>query len=651
MPPDSLGSPVAGASTAAAASNGAAASPAARTFARCALALLCAVRVLGLAPFLRYPDLVLDYPFPGGDGLQWIAEGLAWAGHPLPAPTRPPLLPLLLAAFERLGALPWFPVLHQLVLPAGCVALYRFLERRHRPGIALIATAVPLLGSVAANLTLEVMADTVAAVLLFASLAALLTAADRPRRYVAAGALAALSALAQPVALLASLPALATLWLCRRPELRRRELWAGAAVFLVVVVPWTAWSAWRELGHGTAASAQQHWAQLAFTPQPAFYAGAAAGMWGLPALALAAVGLVALVRERDPAGYLLALLGVTFGTFFGAFYAYPGQRFLLYLLLPSGVALAAGLARLRWRWLRGLAGLAAVLWAAWPIPGGPVAETRFTLAPLPGVFADSTSGAPALSAFAPAEAWRSSAGWRVRHAAPRRPGAGFLDADLAGRGAVVFLHGEPPPPRHHAQPALAAALRRRVGWAPAALLPPDWWGWRSARFAGHARGYTFFRLGLPGLPPATVVFEQRDPAWRRVRRGVDSRQRMPPPACLLAAWAEARRLAALAGDGDPLMALAPAEPPHTWQRLAPFAVDSANLYVLTASQAGAAREELARDAGPPLLSTAAFVVRPARPWGHRALVVSPAGDGELGECRTDTAVSRPVRRPRAGRRR
>ena len=38
-------------------------------------------------------DLVLTYPFLGGDSLDWIANGLFWAGHPTRFSGRPPLLP------------------------------------------------------------------------------------------------------------------------------------------------------------------------------------------------------------------------------------------------------------------------------------------------------------------------------------------------------------------------------------------------------------------------------------------------------------------------------------------------------------------------------------------------------------------------------
>src|SRR5215470_13316235 len=74
------------------------------------LAALCLAVFAALAPRLLYPDLNLDYPFVDGDSHDWIANGLFFAGDDVRYSGRPPLLPLGLALFERLGCLHLWPL-------------------------------------------------------------------------------------------------------------------------------------------------------------------------------------------------------------------------------------------------------------------------------------------------------------------------------------------------------------------------------------------------------------------------------------------------------------------------------------------------------------------------------------------------------------
>ena len=93
------------------------------------LVALCLAAFAALAPHLVYPDLNLDYPFVDGDSHDWIANGLFIAGHDVRYSGRPPLLPLALALVDRLGLLPWWPVLGLALFLATVVAFYTLAAR------------------------------------------------------------------------------------------------------------------------------------------------------------------------------------------------------------------------------------------------------------------------------------------------------------------------------------------------------------------------------------------------------------------------------------------------------------------------------------------------------------------------------------------
>jgi len=84
-----------------------------------ALVALCLASLGFFARVLVYPDLNLDYPFPGEDGLDWISNGLWWAGIDVRYTVRPPLLPWILAGLYRAGLLGGFSVLARRGSPKG----------------------------------------------------------------------------------------------------------------------------------------------------------------------------------------------------------------------------------------------------------------------------------------------------------------------------------------------------------------------------------------------------------------------------------------------------------------------------------------------------------------------------------------------------
>lgn len=602
-----------------------------------AFALLLAARFAWLAAQLRFPDLVLDYPFLGGDGLEWIQNGLARAGHPVRPPDRSPLLPLLLAGLERAGALSWFPLVNQLVLSAGIAALFGAVRRWHGPRVAFLAALVPAGSAAVTRLSIEVMADTLAAVLLFLAALAFLEGARRPGLYALAGLLGGASALAQPAALLLPLALALPLLAARRAELRRPHLLLGGALFAALALLPAAATAWRAWRHGAVGTATRQWTLLEpHLDDLPFYAGAAAGLWGLPAVVLAAAGLVGLLRARRARGWLVLGLALTLGGFFVLLYGFAAQRFLLYLLLPVAIAAAAGLAALRRTPAQVGAGLVAALWAAWPVPGAGVAEGRFLLWPAPTVVGELGERPDAL-VLSPRDAWQSGIWHRVATARSRRPpGVELPREPLASARGVLLLGSEDRSASYAQQLLLSARLRRRVVLAPAALYPPDWWGWRRRRFLGEAGGFALFELRLRGARgPTLIAFEAAAPGWRELAGGALAGP-APAAGCRDRAWQTAQELARLAAadrasQGDPFLAVLARSPPGEWERLTPFATGTSRLVVLLGDRAAEARRELARSPRGARRRTPDARVVTGRLWGWTALVALPApGAGDCG---------------------
>lgn len=587
-----------------------------------ALALLAAAKAAFFAAHLRYRDLVLDYPFPGGDGYDWISNGLAWAGAPVRFTARPPVLPWIFAIFDRLDALAWFPPLHQLVFPIGALALYTTVVRWHPPRVALLASLVPLLSAGATGHGLELMADTLASVLLFLVLALLLAADRRPWLYVAAGALAAASTLTQHAGLLLPGPVLAMLLACRRQDLRRPQLWLGAALF---VVPCAAWFLGRGAFLGLGRNPGPPYGSLLGLHGGAigYYGAAMVGLVGLPAAALVVLGAWRLVslHAREARTWLILGTLLTLSAFFVFLYGFRSQRLMLYLLLPSGVLLAEGLAALRRPALQVATGLIALLWAAWPVPGPPAIDSGFVLLPMPGLHVYVSPHAPPLLHARPAAAWRSGPWSRVLRARSLRPPGPELDGTRLGPGAVVFLHRRGDPDRATTTRRLGDALRRRVQWMPAELYPPSWWGWRNRRFLGAADGYAFFRVPLPLPQRATLVaFDRDDSAWRRLRSEALPRESARPSQERLARMGRlAGGLETWAGPGDPFVVIIGADDDERLLLL-PFLMRTSSLFLLTDEEGREALAELDRHPGKPIGRVGGMQVVTARLFGWRTLV-------------------------------
>jgi hypothetical protein len=529
------------------------------------LAVLLVGRFAWLAPRLLVSDLNVDYPFAAGDAWDWIANGLFYTGADVRFSARPPLVPLAMAGLAEIGALAWFPVVVQALWTATLLVLYRLLRSGFSAPVAAGSTLVVAASQTLNHLSLEVMADLPAACLLLLAVAALAAAAERPRRYLAAGGAAAAAYLAAPVGLAAAAAGAAAVALRRRRHLRQPALWAGAATVAAAVA---GWALARRVLLGGEPPLQVTWRLV--RPHLDDLDGtlwAAAVVVGWPALLLAVVGTLAAVRRvarRDDPGdlRLLALVaGLLPLAFFALLYDFPDRRFLAYAVLPGAVLLAEGLAAVgravdrlaarrragasatvpgsRSAWaarnaLVGLAGAAAVLWAAWPVPA-PVpntvlvappalyAQARFFGTPEGGLRIEpATARGRRRAAFevaswswwsrvARASAWaeaapeegvaRRAARERARRAADAAKGVLFVDA----RHRIAD--------RYRVQSQLGNALGRHVVYVPDDLFAGRW-EWLAAggvEPVAEVGDWVLWTVAPPGLGGRWLLATQ---AWR-----------------------------------------------------------------------------------------------------------------------------------------
>jgi hypothetical protein len=175
-------------------------------------------------------------------------------------------------------------------------------------------------------------------------------AAERPRAYVWVGALLGTGCLLQLATPPAGLAFGLAVLLSRRGDLRRKELWAGAAA---AVLPPLVWLAARSL----VLRGRPPWAPRFLTIELAglslenvpFYAFAGVALLGLPLVPLYALGLARALRRPalgDPyrASYLAPLAGLT--VFFVFCYRWADKRFLYYAFPFAVCLLAEGVERL-----------------------------------------------------------------------------------------------------------------------------------------------------------------------------------------------------------------------------------------------------------------------------------------------------------------
>ncbi len=317
------------------------------------LAALGAARLTLVGGGVRTPDaLGPASPWLDGDSWDWLLNGLFLAGEDVRYSGRAPLLPLAIAGLERLGALPWLPLLTQLLFQVAILAHYLAARRLHGRGPACAAALAVGFGYSFQTLSLDVMADVPASSLLALSCTLLAAETVSLRRGIASGLLAGASALTQQAGLLWLPAAAGALLLVRRdrpaigPNARRPRLPAVAALAAFTALQ-LAWLGWKVARVGTAGDLLlRQWAL--FDPHLgsiASYAWCFASLWGGPAALLIALGIaVGLRHVRSSVSSLhTLLLALGLGAFFVLLYDFDAKRFLVYLMFPATLALAGGI--------------------------------------------------------------------------------------------------------------------------------------------------------------------------------------------------------------------------------------------------------------------------------------------------------------------
>jgi MFS family permease len=479
-----------------------------------------------LAPRLVYPDPVRAYPFMDGDSQEWIANGLAMAGVDVHGTARPPLVPLVLMVLHRTGTLGWFPVINLLcfLLLAGVVG--RMAKRFYAPRTAFVLALCVLGNYSLQSLSLDFMADFMAATLLASAVLLFLSAERDPRMYLPAGLAAGLSAVTQQAALLLPVPLGAVLLVFRRGHGRSRWTWIGAAAFAVFPL---SWFLWKWLSFGTMGDVgPSHWGLLRpHLTGLGFYVFGAAGMLGMPLLLLFAGGALILTVPAMRRAGEAAILGtlICLGVFFVFLYDFNARRFLLYLVPFMLVAAGAALDRIKGSVPFWTLSAAAVLWSLCPLPARGNDPRFMALWPLPPVYAEAgCERAPTGSAILRAGRTRLVRGTAedlLRHSPwsrtlrawrERPPGATAAAPPGAEGGRALYLHGgERPVDRASVIFGLGNALERKIKIVPHSFLAP-WWPALNPRILGSVGEHTFARADLAPLPGGLLlIWDRTDP--------------------------------------------------------------------------------------------------------------------------------------------
>jgi hypothetical protein len=626
-----------------------------------ALLGLCLLHLALLLPFLVYPDLNLDYPFLDGDSPEWIAAGLRLAGHDVRDPGRSPLLPLVIALLDRLGALAWLPVVLQLLFHGTVFAFFR-LAARGSPARAAFAVSLALLLSHSLHgLSLQVMADVPASCLLFLAGREFVL-----RRYPGSGVLGGASALTQAAGVLAAVPAALTVLLHRRRDLRTAGLWAGALLFAALPALWLAA---RGIFGPAGRMAPRQWDLI----DPGFdsilfYAYSLASLLGFPGVLLLAAGLVSGVRSaRREADrfFWLGLLAVL-AVFFVLVYGFDAKRFLVYLVWPAGLFMADALGRLRRQPAFAVAAGLLIAGSALPLPGEGNDPSWIGLWPLPPVYLHAeltarSSGSPVLRpsgitlrTFPPAALLRSanlSRVWnahRARAAAPRPER--LAPGRLANDHSALFLYSDPADGggRHRTLSRLSNALLKRAKFLPAAWLEP-WAPYLKIERVGVIEpDYAIFRARLPDVPGSWLLVTPLESVLQRRWEGrAGQRPRAADPA-LRQACTRAEAIRRRLPETSAVVVLVPGTDPAGFYL--PFLMDTPDLILVPPGEEPALRAAVA---SAPMLSErriAGARIREVEVLGRRTALVelttAPAAYGSEQES-LDFSLTKTAAPPRS----
>lgn len=569
-----------------------------------ALAFLALLQAGFLAGHLVYPDLNLDYPFMDGDSHDWIANGLSLAGYDVRSSGRAPLLPLAIAALERVSALSWLPVLLLLLFHGTVLAFYTLAARLFSRPAAFAAALALVVNHSLLGMSLQVMADVPASCLIFLGARAFLL-----ERYTAAGLLGGLSALTQPIGLVAAVPAALTVLLRRRAHLRTWSLWIGTALLAGLPALWMAIR-----GSGDANIPSRQWDLVALhAGSIPYYGWALISLLGLPACLLLVLG----IRRSD---LFVALLFAALAGFFVFLYTYDAKRFLVYPVWMAGLLIAGALARLP-RPALVTASILLVAGSAMPLPGEPTDPSWAVLWPLPPVYgrvhleATPTGG----QALASGEVDLATEPGKPILAQVRQAKVSFVPAPRPGPGifaqdhSALFLYESSSDGggRYRTITRLGNALRKRVKYVPRAWFDP--WGDRiGVTPLGKIEKNPIYRARLPGSRDSWVLVTPAPPTWS------DSN---PPPPRGEGRFGGAEEIVERLRGWDGYVALVPGEQPEPWQLYLPFLVETTELY---AAEPGQERQIVEIfEAAPNLGETAIgpVVVRRAEILGRKASLV------------------------------
>ncbi|HEY7215450.1 MAG TPA: hypothetical protein VIC28_12520 [Thermoanaerobaculia bacterium] len=606
---------------------------------------LCCLDLILFAPALVYPDLNLDYPFVDGDSPEWIAAGLRLAGHEVNDPGRAPVLPLAIALLDRLGALPWLPVLLRAFFLATILVFYRLAARRGSRRAAFAVSLALLASYSLTGMSLQIMADVPAScLLLLAGRSFVLAAPGFPRRYLMSGLLGGLAGLTQAAGFLIAIPAALTVFLHRRRDLRSRWLWAG--VFLFIALPGL-WIVLRLTVFGSAGHnlARQLNLLAPHGGSSFFYLYGLASLLGIPGVLLLGAALAGAVpaAHRESGRFFWATLLAVLAVFFVFFYDFNAKRFLVYLIWPAGLLIADALGRLRSRAAFATAAGLLVAGSAFPLPVAGHHVSWIGLWPLPPVYLHAAvtgrpSGSPVLqpsgvrlAAFSPADLPRFANLWRVwsaRRAWASAPRPERLDPARvkADRAALfVFLDPSDGGGRHWTLPRLSNALLKPVEFVPAGWLEP-WAPYLEVEPLGAiAPDYAVFRTRLPRIDGSWLLVTSQGGALHRSWQARAGQRPQPPERALRRGRGRAEKICRRLPEHD-IVVLLPGDDPARFYL--PFLLATPGLIVI---ERGEERALLERVAAAPRLGerrVAGVEIRELRVMRRRTVLISFLHHGE-----------------------
>jgi hypothetical protein len=553
------------------------------------LLLVGAVNFIVLSALVVYEDPVIDYPLMIGDAQDWVANGLYFLGHPVAYSARPPLYPLILAAFASLSLLKLAPVFFQALVLVTGLALYRMLSESCDRLLTALATLAWLTNATWIWWSVLWQADVPAACLLgWALILWQRRNSEGQPGYVLAGLAAGMSAVTHPIAVLLAIPVLVSVVWHRRADLRSRAFVTGAALF---VAPGIVWAAVRWRLVGTLGDViYRNWGAVGLhigsvDSSGWFYTWALVALVGIPAVVPIAIGMWTVARQAIHSDWATLVAGgfFTIMAFLLVVYDSDTARFLTYVYPFMLVFLVLGLCRIR---RFPVAVSLALIVAAW---GFPLREEmmkwpRIVIWPYPSlelkISAQNRDGV-----------------WTLVPGLERAPSGGFLDR--SAHITLLRIRGSFKPPRldrallesdHPAvyltetggyqhrlyhQTRLGNQLRNKVYRLPFFVFAASWPLAPMERL-GFQDAVVLYRFHLQGESGSHLV--ALTPGGRAERKLAEA---VEPKADEEDSLTVARRVAPFL-DGSRLLVLCGPRGVERWQAYLPFLVDVIDLWYVDA---------------------------------------------------------------------